>query len=434
MSGDTADVQLVTLAAVTGSEGAYTVREVFYADDAAFTPGTGGVLATGLLFDDVAPDSVDEGDIGIQRMSSRREAYVQLRDAAGNERGMVIDASGFPTVNVNGTVTVGSHAVTNAGTFVTQIDGAALTSLQLADDTVYVDDAAWTGDTSKHNLVGGIYQSTPQTVTDGRTAPFNITTNGALHVSVQGTVTVAAHAVTNAGTFVTQIDGAALTALQLIDNIVQVEDGAHSSGHSGVMALGIRDDTLGVFSDTEGDYEPFHMTAAGRLYTSAVIDTALPAGTAAIGKLAANSGVDIGDVDVTSISAGSNLIGDVGIQGRATGGTTTFRSIDLDETEEEVKATAGTIYSIAAFNLTAAPLYLKLYNLTAANTTVGTSTPTHTYVVPGNADSDGAGFILNVSQGIAFSTAISAAVTTGVADADTGAPAANACVVDLQYV
>ena len=102
-------------------------------------------------------------------------------------------------------------------------------------------------------------------------------------------------------------------------------------------------------------------------------------------------------------------------------------------TEEEVKATAGTIYHIAAFNTTAAPLYLKLYNLTAANTTVGTSTPTHTYVIPGNADSDGAGFMLDVSKGIKFDTAISAAVTTGVADADTGAPSANAAIVNIQY-
>jgi hypothetical protein len=38
---------------------------------------------------------------------------------------------------------------------------------------------------------------------------------------------------------------------------------------------------------------------------------ALPAGTNAIGKLAANSGVDIGDVDVTSISAGENHLGQV---------------------------------------------------------------------------------------------------------------------------
>lgn len=38
----------------------------------------------------------------------------------------------------------------------------------------------------------------------------------------------------------------------------------------------------------------------------------LAAGSAAIGKLAANSGVDIGDVDVTSISAGENHLGAVG--------------------------------------------------------------------------------------------------------------------------
>lgn len=45
-------------------------------------------------------------------------------------------------------------------------------------------------------------------------------------------------------------------------------------------------------------------------------DVALPAGTNAIGKLAANSGVDIGDVDVTSlpaIPAGDNAIGRVKI-------------------------------------------------------------------------------------------------------------------------
>lgn len=50
-------------------------------------------------------------------------------------------------------------------------------------------------------------------------------------------------------------------------------------------------------------------TAGG---SSVTIGAALPAGTNAIGKLAANSGVDIGDVDVKSIAAGENLIGLVG--------------------------------------------------------------------------------------------------------------------------
>lgn len=49
------------------------------------------------------------------------------------------------------------------------------------------------------------------------------------------------------------------------------------------------------------------------------ITNALPAGTNAIGKLAANSGVDIGDVDVLSIAAGDNNIGNVDIASIAAG-------------------------------------------------------------------------------------------------------------------
>lgn len=58
---------------------------------------------------------------------------------------------------------------------------------------------------------------------------------------------------------------------------------------------------------------------------------ALPAGTAAIGKLAANSGVDIGDVDVTSLPAlvaGTAIIGKVGID-QTTPGTTNAVDTEL---------------------------------------------------------------------------------------------------------
>lgn len=243
-------------------------------------------------------------------------------------------------------------------------------------------------------LAGGRYDATPRTLGDGDVGALALDADGAVQVSdggntltVDGTVAVSG-TVTVDGSGVTQpVSHAALTELAAaIDTEVQV-------------------DVVG----------------------------ALPAGTNAIGKLAANSGVDIGDVDVTSISAGSNLIGDVGLQGRTTGGLTIFRSIDIDESEEEVKASAGTLYTIAAFNRTAGPLYLKFYNLTAANTTVGTSTPVLTFVVPGNADSDGAGFILTNPLGFAFDTAITVACTGAVADNDTTAPGANECVINLGY-
>lgn len=52
--------------------------------------------------------------------------------------------------------------------------------------------------------------------------------------------------------------------------------------------------------------------AANALRAVLATDIGLPAGTNAIGKLAANSGVDIGDVDVLSIAAGENHLGKVG--------------------------------------------------------------------------------------------------------------------------
>lgn len=66
------------------------------------------------------------------------------------------------------------------------------------------------------------------------------------------------------------------------------------------------------------------LTALGSAISTEVqVDVvgALPAGTNAIGKLAANSGVDIGDVDVTSIAAGDNNIGNVDIASIAAGET-----------------------------------------------------------------------------------------------------------------
>lgn len=49
-----------------------------------------------------------------------------------------------------------SHAVTNAGTFATQVDGSALTALQLIDDPIVADDAAFTVGTSKVSMIGGL--------------------------------------------------------------------------------------------------------------------------------------------------------------------------------------------------------------------------------------------------------------------------------------
>lgn len=89
-------------------------------DNTGFTPGTTNMVPIGAEVDDTATTATTENNAGVVRMSTRRELYTQLRDAAGNERGANVNASNQLSVSVDNTVTVGSHNVTNAGTFAVQ--------------------------------------------------------------------------------------------------------------------------------------------------------------------------------------------------------------------------------------------------------------------------------------------------------------------------
>jgi len=84
-----------------------------------------------------------------------------------------------------------------------------------------------------------------------------------------------------------------------------------------------------------------------------------------------------------------------------------------------IKASAGTIWSIVASNINAAVRYLKIYN--SSTVTVGTTTPALTFAIP-------AGGFINITGGVngfRFGTGICIGITTGAADGDTGAVAAN---------
>lgn len=114
--------------------------DVVFTDDAAFTPATSKVAMIGAQLDDTTPDSVDEGDAGALRMSANRNLYVRIRDNAGNERGLNIDAAGAlaatvtnaTAANLNAAV-VGSvaHDGVDAGNPV-KVGGIARSSEQTA--------------------------------------------------------------------------------------------------------------------------------------------------------------------------------------------------------------------------------------------------------------------------------------------------------------
>lgn len=121
---------------------------------------------------------------------------------------MQVDVLTMPTVTVN------AHAVTNAGTFAVQVDGAALTSLQLIDDTVTtLGTDTYTEATSKGLVIGAVRRDADTTLvnTTNEIAPLQVDANGRLKVeafsgetlpvSLTSTTVTGTVAVTQSGTW-----------------------------------------------------------------------------------------------------------------------------------------------------------------------------------------------------------------------------------------
>lgn len=292
----TIDADTSTLAgAVSGSEMQVDVvgalpagnNNIGDVDVASIVPGTG---ATNLGKAEDGAHST--GDVGVMALAVRQDTPGATSGADGDYEPLQV-AGGRLWVDASGkTLTVGSHAVTNAGTFAVQVDGSALTALQLIDNLVLAEDAAHqTGDPGVQVL--GVRQSSQADFgADGDYVPLSIDDDGGLRVSI----------VAGAGS----------------GGTAAADDADFVAGTtSGTPAMGVYEST--PTSVTDGDLGTVGITSDRRLKTSATIDAALPAGTNAIGKLAANSGVDIGDVDILSIAAGDNNIGNVDIASIAAG-------------------------------------------------------------------------------------------------------------------
>ena len=193
---------------------------------------------------------------------------------------------------------------------------------------------------------------------------------------------------TLAGT-VTASEVAVSTAAPATGNaeLCKAEDAASATGDVGIASLAVRDDALAADAgtSTDGDFTYLRVDNNGALWVN------------------------------------------------QSGGTGLFKSIDLDESEEEVKASAGKIYWIHATNLSASLRYLKVYNNTAAGVTVGTTVPDLTFPLPTQGDTNGISFDLEIPNGITMDTGITVAATTGIADNDSGAPGANEVVVNIGY-
>lgn len=100
----------------------------------------------------------------------------------------------------------------------------------------------------------------------------------------------------------------------------------------------------------------------------------------------------------------------------ATGADTVSRILSAAGTTNatSAKASAGYLHKVVGYTAAASARYIKFYNKATAPT-VGTDTPVMTFYLPAST-----AFALDL-DGVYFSTGIAYALTTGSADADTGA-------------
>lgn len=353
-----------TLTTLTADDGEYTAFR---------TNSRGAIYITNDNATNVDVD-LDSFDVGQNRPGKRIDdpsgstdhgiAPMVVRDDALSTLGIAdLDYTVIRT-NARGAVWTeldSTNAVTvdNGGTFVVQEDGAALTALQVIDNIVHVDDAAFTAATDSGAVLMGFVTSDP--VDNGDAGALAMTTARALHVDVQN-----------------------VTPGSTATDLGKSEDAAFIHASVGVMPLAVRGDTPATTSGANGDYEPIQVSG-GALWTSLLPQTA--------------------------------------------NGLSMYRNVDVDETDDEIKGSAGQVYAIYAINLKASVLYLQFYD--NASPTVGTTTPDLTFALPTQGDTNGAGFSLNLPHGIAFANAIRVAATTGHSDA--GAPGANEVILSVLY-
>jgi cephalosporin hydroxylase len=314
-----------------------------------------------------------------------------------NQSVNIAQMNGVSTTMGNGTSGTGVQRVTIASDSTGQIiarGGAAI-------------DAAMSGNPVV--IAGRASTATPTAMSaDNDVQALWLTRNGALNIA-------------DAGGAIT-VDGTVTAELSATDNAVLDQIETNQDTQTAILTT-IDADTGAMATDlaaietllTQIDTDTGNIATAVQLIDNAISGTEMQ--------------VDL----VAPIPAGTNTIGNTGAVAHTGGGYTPGKLISAASTNAtSVKGSAGKIGYLTASNINAAARYLKIYNKASAPT-VGTDTPVHTFLIPGGTTGAGTNIPLP-SEGIALGTGIAFALTTGAADADTGAVASAEVIVNYGWI
>lgn len=377
---------------------------------------------------------------------------------------------------------------TNLTTIDGHVDGlegtatSSLTALQLIDDSIFADDAAFTPATSKVNVAGFEFDdASPDSVDEGDAGAARMSANRNVYTQIRDAAGNERGANVNASNqLATTADTELPTAAALTDDVSlpttsiigspqyvydatnldlarSVINGMNTTG-TGVQSAGI----LGQLDDTstgtvtENQFAPLRLSTRRALLVEGVASgtaqpvtvsstTSITPGSAAanLGKAedAAHASSDVGVMMLgvraatpTERSAGPTD-GDyeplgINAQGAAwvtttpstTGGWDSSLQAALSTTVQTVKGSAGNFGGYFCFNPNASVAYVQIFDTSGA-VTLGTTVPILSFGIPSGSSGN-----LEISNGAKFSNAIKVATTTTV-----NGSSANGTALDCNF-
>lgn len=340
-----------------------------FADNGAFTFGTTAINPIGGVLDDTSTNAATENSAAVARITAQKALHMNLRNVSGTEVGtsgapLRVDPTGSTTQPISGTVTA------NAGTGNFSVQGAAASGASKAGNPLQM---------------GGVFNTTPPTVTSGQAVEAQFTARGEQHTILRDAAGNLRGANVNASNQLSvSLDGS--TATNISTNTAQMNGVTVSMGN-GVSGTGVQRVTLA--SDSTGQ---------------------------------------------VALAAGSNTIGNVGALPVTSGGTSVcYLTSGASNNATNCKNAAGQLYGYDLINTTTTIYYLRIYNLSASPTCSSATGFVRTIPIPPASAAGGAGGIArSLAVGEAYGTGLGFCLTGGGSSTD-NTNAATGVYVTLNY-